>query len=410
MKHAPRTAPPGRLFAALLTLLALPVWAATQDLQALVDAAPPGATLSIAPGRYAGPIVVAKPLTLQGGGKAVIDGGDKGTVLTVHTSGATVRGLVLTGSGASVDAMDSGIVVDGDANRVEENVVEDALFGIQVHQGNRNRIERNRVTGKDLELGMRGDGLRLWNSRDNVVAANAFTRVRDLTLANSPDNRILGNRLDDGRYALHVVFSPRTLIEGNVISHTATGIVVLYSEGAILRRNAVSHVSDGGGACITFKDSGDGLIENNEVLHCAVGLLANAPLSGERVLTIRGNRFAHNAVGMSFYGEQGGHRIIDNRFEHNLVQVVAGAPGSTGSANVWHANYWSDYQGFDRNGDGIGDTPYELAFFADRIWMEIPKTKFFANSPAFELLDFLERLAPFSSPHLVLKDDAPRMK
>jgi nitrous oxidase accessory protein len=205
------------------------------------------------------------------------------------------------------------------------------------------------------------------------------------------------------------VFSPRTLAQGNHMSHTSTGIVVLYSEGVVLRGNAISHVTDGGGACVTFKESGEGLVENNDVLHCAVGLQANAPLSGERVLTIRGNRFAHNAVGMSFYGEQGGHRILDNRFEHNLIQVVASAPGSTGSANRWHANYWSDYQGFDRNDDGIGDTPYVLAYFADRIWMEIPLTKFFANSPAFELLDFLERLAPFASPELTLKDPSPAM-
>lgn len=123
------------------------------------------------------------------------------------------------------------------------------------------------------------------------------------------------------------------------------------------------------------------------------------------VLTIRRNRFAHNVIGMYFYGEKGGHRISANRFENNLAQVVASAPGA-GETNVWHDNYWSDYQGFDRN----GDTPYELYAYADRIWMEIPQAKFFANAPALELLDFLERLAPFSLPALILRDDAPHMR
>jgi nitrous oxidase accessory protein len=72
--------------------------------------------------------------------------------------------------------------------------------------------------------------------------------------------------------------------------------------------------------------------------------------------------------------------------------------------------YWDDYQGFDRNGDGIGDTPHEVYLFADRIWMETPLATFFRNSPVLEMLDFLERLAPFSSPHLVLRDPAPRMR
>jgi nitrous oxidase accessory protein len=124
---------------------------------------------------------------------------------------------------------------------------------------------------------------------------------------------------------------------------------------------------------------------------------------------VRGNRFAHNILGMYFYGERGGHRILGNRFEHNLTQVAVSAPG-TGSANVWQDNYWSDYQGFDRNADGIGDTPHAIYLYADRIWMETPMATFFRNSPAFELLDFLERLAPFSSPTLVLTDPRPHMR
>ena len=42
--------------------------------------------------------------------------------------------------------------------------------------------------------------------------------------------------------------------------------------------------------------------------------------------------------------------------------------------------------------------------------MEIPQARFFKTSPALELLDFLERLAPFSSPDLMLKDEAPRFR
>jgi nitrous oxidase accessory protein len=77
------------------------------------------------------------------------------------------------------------------------------------------------------------------------------------------------------------------------------------------------------------------------------------------------------------------------------------------SQNDWRGNYWDDYEGFDRNHDGIGDTPHELFIFSDRIWMEIPMARFFRNSPVLELLDFLERLAPFSAPDMILRDPAP---
>jgi nitrous oxidase accessory protein len=41
--------------------------------------------------------------------------------------------------------------------------------------------------------------------------------------------------------------------------------------------------------------------------------------------------------------------------------------------------------------------------------METPAARFFRNSPVLELLDFLERLAPFAAPALILRDPAPRM-
>jgi len=49
--------------------------------------------------------------------------------------------------------------------------------------------------------------------------------------------------------------------------------------------------------------------------------------------------------------------IYHNSFKDNIKQVY-----SHSSTNVWdngcQGNYWSDYNGTDSNGDGIGDTPY----------------------------------------------------
>ncbi len=381
---------------------------AAPSLQPFIDALPAGGTLRPAPGRYAGPVTIARPITLDGGGKVVIEGSGKGTVLTLAASGAAVRGLRLTRSGDSHDGLDAGLLVAGDDNLVEGNVIDDVLFGIHVRQGNRNRILNNRVRGRPAPRGARGDGLRLWNSRHNRIEGNAFRTVRDLTFANSPENRIIGNTLVDGRYGMHFVFSPRAKVENNRLSDTDTGIAVLYSPELVLRGNTVAHALEGGGAGMAFKESGGALVEDNEILHCAAGLSANAPVNAEAVLTVRRNRFAHNVIGMYFYGEQGGHRIESNRFENNLTQVAVSAAGA-GEANLWRGNAWSDYQGFDRDHDGIGDTPHEVWLYADRIWLETPKARFFANSPALELLDFLERLAPFASPALILRDPAPRM-
>jgi nitrous oxidase accessory protein len=394
----------------LTCFLALTVRAAPViPLQPLIDATPAGATLRLAPGSYAGPATIGRPMTLEGSRQAVIVGDGKSTVLSVAANGVTLRGLRLTGSGDSHDRIDAGILLEGDDHRVEDNEIDDVLFGIHLKQVNRSRITGNRVTGKKLDPGMRGDAIRIWYSRHNLIENNRFSRARDLTFINSADNRIVGNQFTDGRYGMHIIFSPRLLIENNRLTNTGTGIIVLYSPNLVLRGNHVAHALTDGGGGIVFKESSDALVENNEVLHCSVGLKVDAPPASVGALTVKNNRFAHNVIGLFFYGEEGGHRFFDNRFENNLNTVAISAPGA-GAANVWRGNAWDDYQGFDRNGDGIGDTPHEVYLFADRIWMETPMATFFRNSPVLEMLDFLERLAPFSSPHLVLRDSAPRMK
>ena len=392
----------------LLLLAALPAWAAT-PLQPLIDATPAGGRLMLAPGEYAGPVLIEKTLHLDGGGQAVLRGDGQSTVLTLRASASSVRGLAITGSGDLHDRIDAGMLIEGDDNLVQDNRMDDVLFGIHLKQGHRNRIIGNRVLGKPRELGLRGDGLRIWYSRHNLIEGNRFERVRDLIIDNAADNRLIGNTLHDGRASMEIVFSPNTVIERNVFMNTATGLVVLYSHGLVIRGNRIVHARGGGGAGITFKESSQALVEGNEIIDSAVGLSSGPPPGGGAALTIRGNRFAYNIIGMYFYGEKSSHQITGNRFEQNLMQVAASAPPAA-STNHWQDNYWSDYQGFDRDGDGIGDTPYEIVAYADRIWMETPKATFFRNSPALELLDFLERLAPFSEPDIILRDPAPRMK
>jgi nitrous oxidase accessory protein len=380
----------------------------TVSLQPLIDATPSGGRLTLSPGIYTGPVRIDRPMHIVGGGRASVQGNGHGTVLSIRGKGVHVSGLHIRGSGESHDSVDAGILVEGDFHEIIDNVVDDVLFGLHLRGASHNRIINNQVTGKPLDLGMRGDSIRVWNGRFNRIEKNRFQRGRDLSFSNSPDNVVSGNRFVDGRYGMHIVFSPRLTIDGNHLSNTGTGIIVLYSHDLVLRGNHVEHAMSGGGAGIVFKESDAALVEDNVVLHCAVGLKVDAPPEPVGVLTVRNNRFAHNVIGLFFYGEAGGHLFQNNRIENNLTQVALSAVG-VGKANRWDGNYWDDYRGFDRNGDGIGDTPHEIWLYADRIWMETPMASFFRNSPSLELLDFLEHLAPFSSPYRVLADPTPRV-
>jgi nitrous oxidase accessory protein len=392
-----------------LFLLACPLAAsaAYPPFQALIDATPTGGTLRPKPGIYAGPALISRQIIVDGGGKVTVDGGGTGSVLIINANGAVVRGLRLTNSGGSHDRVDTGIALTGNGNTIEDNVIDDALFGISLKQANRNILRRNRIRSKPAELAMRGEAIRLWYSMDNLVEGNDIDRARDVTLMNSPRNRVIGNLIRNSRYGIHLIFSPDSVIERNSLDRNATGVIVLNSDRVKIRRNRIFHSLGVSGAGLAFKMSAEGLAEGNEVIHCAVGVLADSPIEPADKTMLRGNRLAHNAIGMQFSGERGGHVLHGNSFENNLIHVVMFFGSGDASKNDWRGNYWDDYQGFDRNHDGIGDAPYEIYAYADRIWMEIPKARFFRNSPVLELLDFLERLAPFSSPDLILRDPAP---
>ncbi|HMV54477.1 MAG TPA: nitrous oxide reductase family maturation protein NosD [Rhodocyclaceae bacterium] len=376
--------------------------------QVLVDAAAPGATLRPAPGTYAGPVTIDKPLTIEGDG-VTIDAGDRGTVMLVHAEGVTLRGLHLTGSGDSHDTDDSCLDVRGSRNVFENLVIDNCLFGIDLKQSNRNALRGNRITSKPRDLGVRGDGLRIWYSNDNLIEGNQVTDSRDMVAWYSNRNTFRGNVGRRSRYSIHFMFADGNVVEGNRFYDNSVGVYFMYTNGGVARNNVVSHATGAAGMAFGFKESSNVLIENNEIIYCAIGVGSDlSPFEPNAAIEFRNNRFAYNGMAMSFNSETGGNRIVGNVFEGNLTQVGYGAHSEAAAKNFWQGNYWDDYQGFDRDGDGIGDRPHELLSYADQIWMEMPVARFFRNSPVMELLDFLERLAPFSTPAKVLQDDKPR--
>ncbi|MFO1327302.1 MAG: nitrous oxide reductase family maturation protein NosD [Rubrivivax sp.] len=376
--------------------------------QALVDAAPEGTVLRPPPGRYAGPVVLTKPLSIDGGGQVTIDAGDRGTVFSLQTGGATLRGLHLTGSGDSHDTDDACLDVRGHGNRIENLVIDNCLFGIDLKQSHDNVLRGNSIRSKPAEIGVRGDALRLWYSHRNLIEVNRISDSRDMVAWYSNGNVYRGNVGRRSRYSIHFMFANDNVVEHNRFIDNAVGVYFMYTEGGALRGNVISHATGATGMAIGFKESSGTLVEDNEVIYCAIGIGSDlSPFQPDSPIRVRGNRFAYNGIAIQFNSELGGNVVTDNSFEGNLTNVVQMGRGK-GGANEWRGNHWDDYEGFDRNGDGRGDTPYELYAWSDRIWIEQPAARFFKTSPVLELLDFLEKLAPFTTPELTLKDESPR--
>jgi nitrous oxidase accessory protein len=393
---------------ALGLLAAAPVAARSPSLQELVDETPAGGTLRPPAGRYNGPLVVRRPITIDGRGGVRIDAGGEGSVVRLLSDGVTLRGLTLANSGDNHDTLDAGVQVRGHGNRIEGNVIENCLFGVDLQQSNDNFVVGNQIGSKSVEMGIRGDSIRLWYSRGNEIRDNEISDVRDMVVWYSADNRIVGNRVRNSRYALHFMYSESNLVEGNRYDANMVGIFLMYSDGVVIRGNSISRSQGPTGMGVGFKESSDVTLERNAIIHCSQGLYLDiSPYEPDTTNRFFGNRFAYNGVGVVFHNDWQGNVFRGNTFEENFTHVAVRGGGSAGR-NEWEGNRWDDYQGFDRNGDGVGDTPYELFSYADRFWQMLPEAAFFRGSPLFGVIDFLDRLAPFSSPTRVLRDDTPR--
>jgi len=203
------------------------------------------------------------------------------------------------------------------------------------------------------------------------------------------------------------MYSQTNLVEDNYYEDNSVGIFLMYSDGVVVRDNTIARATGPTGIGIGFKETSEVKVENNRILHCATGLYLDvSPYQPETTNDFSGNLIAYNGVGVRWLNDWQGNRFTGNRFTGNITQMVVDG-GRSANRNLWQGNHWDDYEGFDRDADGIGDTPYELYAYADRIWMDIPAAQFFKGSPMLEVLDFLERLAPFSQPSLLLRDERP---
>lgn len=376
--------------------------------QKFVDDAPAGSELRIPAGSYAGPVHVKKPLTIIGEGKVVIDGGDKGTVFVIETNSASLRNVTITGSGDSHDSDDGCLNVRGHGNTIEGVRLESCLFGLDLKQSDHNVVRGNFIRSKPFDLGVRGDGLRLWYSHHNLIENNEVVDTRDMVAWYSSHNVFRGNVGRRSRYSIHFMFANDNIVENNKFYDNAVGVYFMYMEGGVARNNLISHATGATGMAFGFKESSNITIENNEIIYCAVGIGSDlSPFQPDTTIRFTGNRFAYNGIAVQLTSELGGNVFNDNVFEGNLTDIFQAGRGK-GDMNKWSKNFFDTYQGFDRNKDGIGDKTHEHYAYADQIWMEIPEARFFKTAPVMELLDFLERLAPFSSPELQLRDEQPR--
>lgn len=385
------------------------------DLQAAINAARPGAVVRVPPGEYRGNFVIGKPLTLQGVNWPVLDGQNQGNVVEVNqTPDVTIRGFIIRNSGARLDKENAGIAVDKSPRlRVEQNRLENVLFGVYIKDSPNSRIAYNTVGAKDLPVPARGDAIRVWYSENARVISNRVDKGRDVVLWYNNGAVIRDNVITNGRYGLHFMYCDDNLVENNRIEGNSVGAFLMYSRRLTLRHNIFANNRGPSGYGIGLKDMDGVEATDNLFSGNRVGMyFDNSPWSVDVSQHFTRNAFVANDIGLLFTPSVKRNYFSRNSFIDNLEQVGVTGSGTfegNGFTVNGQGNFWSDYAGYDADGNGLGDLPYVSKSLFENMMDRTPALRLFQLSPAQQAVDLAARAFPIFQPPPKFSDNAPLM-
>lgn len=392
-----------------------------ESLQPLVKQASDGDRLLLPTGRYPGPLTLDRSLTVQAEDGAVIDGGGSGHAVILAAPDTVIDGLTVENWGRDLTAMDAGLLARQEASGsvIRNSRFTGPGFGIWLDSVTDVEVLDNVIRGDtSLRSQDRGNGIHLFNVRDVRVEGNDIRQTRDgIYIDTSSQSLLRGNYMQDLRYGVHYMYAHDNRIEENLTRNTRTGYALMqsrqltvignHSEGDLnygILMNNITYSTLRGNRITGVRQpqdaSGEGLVSGAEGKALFV---YNAQYN-----RFEDNRLAESDIGIHLTAGSEENAVVGNAFVNNRQQVMYVATRAQEWTEDGRGNYWSDYLGWDLDGDGIGDNPYEPNDAMDRLLWRYPVARLLMHSPAVLTLRWVQRQFPVFRPQGV-KDNAPLM-
>ncbi len=378
-----------------------------------IEAAPEGSIITVEPGIYREHLRITKPITLRARPGAVIDGDGSGDIIEITAPDVIIDGFTIRNTGIDLDQENAAIRALAPRVTIENNTLEDILFGIDLREAPGSVIRGNRIGGKNLDSARRGDGLRLWRSDDTIVESNTIHDGRDAILWYSKGVTVRNNTVHDSRYGLHLMYSDDVRIEGNRLTANSVGVYLMYSAGVELRHNILIRNRGPSGYGIGLKETDRFTVSDNLISGNRVGIyIDGSPFTDKQPGLFRGNTLAFNDIGITFLPSAKGNLLAGNNFVDNIDQISVAGRGNLDANQFWdgeRGNFWSDYTGYDLNGDGVGDFVHESQTLFENLLDREPRLRLFLFSPAQQAIEFVGRAVPAIRPEPKFTDEVPLM-
>jgi nitrous oxidase accessory protein len=318
----------------------------------------------------------------------------------------TVENLVLRGSGRRHTAEDAGVKAKGERIRLRHLRVEDTLFGVSLEMCRGCAVERIHVEGPGDDAELRGDGIKLWEADGSVVEGCTVDRARDMVVWYSKHVRLEGNAIRRSRYGTHFMYARDSVVKNSRFTDNTVGIFVMYATNLTVEGNVLAGARGAAGVGIGFKESDSVTLRGNWLVANTTGTyLDRSPRAPDTPVRFEGNVIALNDVGLRVHGQAAGASFVGNDFHENAVVVEA--DDGDALAVALSGNHFTDYAGYDLDGDGRGDVAYEVAALSGQLTDARPALRFFHGTAAMGMIDAVAHAVPVFARRRLLVDPSP---
>lgn len=379
----------------------------TTSIQAGIDNAQPGDTVLVKEGRYMEyDIRVNKKITLLGEDNAIIDGNEQGFVVVVEADSAVIKDIEVHNSKAGFMDDYAGIEVDGAHHvRIENVKLVDNFFGIYLAKSEGTIIKGNNITASRQRETNSGNGIHLWYTKDVQITDNYVSGHRDGLYFEFVEGAFIANNESENniRYGIHFMYSDNCRYEKNTFRDNGGGVAVMYTSNVEIIDN---HFVDNWGSSaygMLLKEINRSKVTGNTFADNSVGLYMEASSRNQ----IEGNQFTQNGWAVKLMANSTDNTFSENNFVANSFEVSTNS--RMNYSNNFDKNYWSQYEGYDLDRDGVGDVPHRPVRLFSILVEKQPQSLLLLRSLLIDILDAAEKFMPALTPETLI-DSKPKME
>jgi nitrous oxidase accessory protein len=350
-------------------------------------------------------LLVDKPLSLMGEPGTIIDGTMQASnILVVKANDVSISGITFKNTGVSYVEDISGVrLVDQKGAVLSKNQFINTNFAIYAERSQDGVIRDNVFAGTAANESGSGNGIHIWQGKHFVIERNEISGHRDGIYFEFVDETTVSNNqvTKNIRYGLHFMRSDNCTYKQNIFKNNGAGVAVMYSRRITMQNN--DFVDNTGVAAygLLLKDIKNSLISDNVLSNNTTAIFMEETARSR----FENNQIDHNGLAILITGDCDSNTFSHNNIVANTFDVTT---NSDFNPNTFEKNYWSHYDGYDLDHDGIGDIPYRSVSLSSVILERVDSSFILIRSFLFNILDEIERHLPELVPER-MKDEEPLM-